>query len=112
MLWIALVPLAVSLPFLWWDESAFVSSIWSSAVRPAAGYGHVSAVGSLLGLHGGPARIPLLLLATLILYIVSYQAIGQYTTILLMFTVLTDFNTVLFPQYFAWVIPADCLSSR
>jgi hypothetical protein len=112
LLWIALVSLAVSLPFLWWDGSAFVSSIWSSAVRPAAGYGHVSAVGSLLGLHGGPARIPLLLLASLILLVAaSYQAIGRYTTILLMFTVFTDFNTVLFPQYFAWVIPFIVLAA-
>jgi hypothetical protein len=112
LLWIALVPLAVSLPFLWWDGSAFANSIWSSAVRPAAGYGHVSAVGSLLGLRGGPARIPLLLLATLILFVAaSYQAIGRYTTILLMFTVFTDFNTVLFPQYFAWVIPFIVLAA-
>jgi len=53
-----------------------------------------------------------LLLATLILLVAaSYQAIGQYTTILLMFTVLTDFNTVLFPQYFAWVIPFIVLAA-
>ena len=110
--WIALIPLAVSLPFLWWDAGAFIRSILISAIRPAAAYGHVSAVGSLLGLRGGVARIPLLFLASLIVLVAAYrQVIGRYTTVLLMFTVFTDFNTVLFPQYFAWVIPFIVLAA-
>jgi hypothetical protein len=111
-LWIALIPVAVSLPFLWWDAGALVRSILASVTRPAAAYGHVSAVGSLLGLRGGVARIPLVLLACLILLVAAYrQVIGRYTTVLLMFTVFTDFNTVLFPQYFAWVIPFIVLAA-
>lgn len=111
-LWIALIPLAVSLPFLWWDPSAFIQSILISVTRPDRGYGHVSAVGSLLGLRGSVARIPLVFLASLILLVAAYrQVIGRYTTVLLMFTVFTDFNTVLFPQYFAWVIPFIVLAA-
>jgi hypothetical protein len=110
--WIALIPLVVSLPFLWWDAGAFIRSILASVTRPAAAYGHVSAIGSLLGLRGGVARIPLLLLSCLILLGAAYrQVIGRYTTVLLMFTVFTDFNTVLFPQYFAWVIPFIVLAA-
>jgi len=110
-LWIALIPLAVSLPFLWWDAGAFIQSLVSSATRPASGY-RVSAIGSLLGLRGGVARIPLLLLATLILLVAAHrQVIGRYMTVLLMLTVFTDFNTVLFPQYFAWVIPFIVLAA-
>lgn len=111
-LWIALIPLAVSLPFLWWDASAFIGSILSSVTRPDRGYGHVSAVGSLLGLRGSLARIPLLLLASLILLVAAHrQVIGRYTTVLLMFAVVTDFNTVLFPQYFVWAIPFIVLAA-
>jgi uncharacterized membrane protein len=111
-LWLALVPLAVSLPFLWWDASAFVGSFLSSVTRPADGLAHVSAVGSLLGLHGGVARLPLLLLAALILLITADgQVIGRYTAILLMFATFIDFNTVLFPQYFVWVIPFIVLAA-
>jgi hypothetical protein len=111
-LWIALIPVAVSLPFLWWDAGAFIRSILSPVTRPAGGYAHVSAVGSLLGLRGSAARIPLLLLAALIPLVAAHrQVIGRYTTVLLMFTVFTDFNTVLFPQYFAWVIPFVVLAA-
>jgi uncharacterized membrane protein len=111
-LWIALVPLIVSLPFLAWDASAFAQSILSPVTRPPDGYAHVSAVGSLLGLRGGMARVPLLFLTALILLVAAYrQVIGRYTTVLFMFTAFTDFNTVLFPQYFAWVIPFIVLAA-
>jgi hypothetical protein len=112
-LWIALIPVAVSLPFLWWDPSAFIRSILSPVTRSADGYAHVSAIGTLLGLRGSAARIPLLLLATLVLLVAaSRQVIGRYTTVLLMFTAFTDFNAVLFPQYFAWVIPFIVLAAE
>lgn len=112
-LWIALVPLAVSLPFLWWDAGAFIQSILNSVTRPDRGYGHLSAVGSLLGLRGSVARLPLVLLASLILLVAAHrQVIGRYITVLLMFTVFTDFNTVFFPQYFAWVIPFIVLAAE
>ena len=111
-LWIALIPATVSLPFVWWDAGAFTRSILSSVTRPASSYAHVSAIGSLLGLRGGMARIPLLLLLTLATLVAAHrQAIGRYTAVLLMFAAFTDFNTVLFPQYFAWVIPFIALAA-
>jgi uncharacterized membrane protein len=110
--WIGLIPVAVSLPFLWWDAPAFVQSMVSPVIRPAGGYAHVSAVGSLLGLRGGVARVPLLVVACLILFVAaSRQVIGRYTTVLLMFAAFTDFNTVLFPQYLAWAIPFIVLAA-
>jgi hypothetical protein len=111
-LWIALIPAAVSLPFIWWDAGAFTRSILSSVTRPSDGYAHVSAVGSLLGLRGGLARVPLLLLLTLVVLVAAHrQVIGRYAAVLLMFAAFTDFNTVLFPQYFAWVIPFIVLAA-
>jgi hypothetical protein len=112
VLWIALIPVAVSLPFIWWDAGAFTRSILSSVVRSRDGYAHVSAVGSLLGLRGGWARVPLLLLLTLVVLVAAHrQVIGRYTAVLLMFAAFTDFNTVLFPQYFVWVIPFIALAA-
>jgi hypothetical protein len=100
--WTALIPAAVSLPFLWWDAEAFTRSILSSVIRPAGGPLHVSAVGSVLGLQGGIARIPLLLLLMLVVVLAAHwPMIGRYMAVLLTFAVFTDFNTVLMPQYFA-----------
>jgi hypothetical protein len=94
-------------------RGAFIQSVLSSVTRPDRGYGHVSAVGSLLGLRGSVARLPLVLLASLILLVAAYrQVIGRYITVLLMFTVFTNFNTVFFPQYFAWVIPFIVLAAE
>jgi len=51
-------------------------------------------------------------LASLIVLVAAYrQVIGRYTILLLMFTVFTGFHTVLFPQYFAWVIPFIVLAA-
>jgi hypothetical protein len=47
----------------------------------------------------------LLLWILLVLVAAHQRVIGRYMTILLVFTVFTDFHTVLFPQYFAWAIP-------
>ena len=111
-LWIALIPALVSLPFIWWDAGAFARSILSSVTRPSDAYGHISAVGTLLGLRGGLARAPLLLLLTLVVLIAAHrQVIGRYTAVHLMFATFTDFNTVLFPQYFAWVVPFIVLAA-
>ncbi len=111
-LWIALIPAAVSLPFIWWDADAFTRSILSSVTRPAGGHVSVSALGSLLGLEGSVARIPLLLLLTLVVLVVAHrEVIGRYTAVLLMFAAFTDFNTVLFLQYFVWVVPFIVLAA-
>jgi hypothetical protein len=105
-LWIALIPTAVSLPFIWWEAGAFVRSMLGPVTRPSESLAHVSAVGSLLGLRGSLAHIPMLLLWILLVLVAAHQrVIGRYMTILLVFTVFTDFHTVLFPQYFAWVTP-------
>jgi uncharacterized membrane protein len=111
-LWIALIPALVSLPFIWWDAGAFTRSVLSSVTRPSDAYAHISAVGTLLGLRGGLARVPLLLLLTLVVLIAAHRrVIGRYTAVLLMFATFTDFNTVLFPQYFAWVVPFIVLAA-
>jgi uncharacterized membrane protein len=111
-LWIALIPAAVSLPFLWWDAGAFTQSILGSLTRPADSHVHVSAVGTLLGLRGGVARFPLLLLLALVVLVAAHrQLIGRYTAVLLTFVAFTDFNPVLFPQYFVWIIPFIVLTA-
>jgi uncharacterized membrane protein len=110
--WIALIPTAVSLPFIWWDAGAFVRSLLGPVTRPSESLAHVSAVSSLLGLRGSLAHIPMLLLWILLVLVAAHQrVIGRYMTILLVFTVFTDFHTVLFPQYFAWAIPFIVLAA-
>jgi uncharacterized membrane protein len=111
-LWIALIPVLVSLPFLLWDASAFTQSIVSSVTRPADSRAYGSAIGTVLGLRGGVARIPLLLLLALIVLVAAHrQLIGRYMAVLLTFFAFTDFNPVLFPQYFVWIIPFIVLTA-
>ena len=58
------------------------------------------------------AQIPLLLLLTLVVLVAANrQVIGRYMAVLLTFAAFTDFNAVLFLQYFTWVIPFIVLAA-
>jgi hypothetical protein len=50
-------------------------------------------------------------LALILLITAARPVIGRYTAILLMFATFIGFNTVLFPQYFVWLIPFIVLAA-
>ena len=101
----AVVPFAISLPFLVWNPEAFIKSILLSATRNPGGHFSDSSFGTFLGLYGIPARLPMLLLMTLVIVAAAREQIGRYMSVLIIFSVFVDFSPVLFSQYMAWVVP-------
>lgn len=110
------VPLITSLPFLIGNAEGFLKSILFSATRNAAS--HILDAPSLdvyLGdifpdLVGIKAKIPMLLLLFLVYLSALQQQIGVLTSALLTMFTFINFNSVLFIQYFAWVMPLIPLS--
>jgi hypothetical protein len=103
--WIGLVPGLVSLPFVAWNAEAFVRSILFSATRDPDS--HVSALSFVakLGLTGLAARLPMLLLMSLVLLAAGRGEIGRYLAVLLLLVTFVDFNAVFYLQYMAWLVP-------
>ncbi|HZL94087.1 MAG TPA: hypothetical protein VFB99_10600 [Vicinamibacterales bacterium] len=103
------VPVIVSIPFFLWGPEGFIKSIVFSATRnPDTNLGAPSfdavVAGRLWSAFGGlPARVPMLLLMTLICVVVLRRNVGFFLAALLIMVTFVDFNSVLFRQYMAWV---------
>jgi len=102
--WIALVPLLASLPFLFWNATAFVASVLFSAVREARSHFGAFSVDVVLGLEGGLARLPMLTLLACVYALCATRTIGRYTSCLLVFAVFVDFNSVFYTHYPIYVV--------
>lgn len=109
--WMALIPLAVSLPFVWWNAGAFVDSLLLPTTREAGGHFNAAAVGPLAGLTGALAALPMLVLTLLVALAAARGEIGRYLSVVLVLAVFTDFNAVIFLQYLAWVVPFLALAA-
>jgi uncharacterized membrane protein len=103
--WIALVPLAASLPFIVWQPEGFIRSIAFSATRLPADHFNVPSADALVGWVGLTARLPMLGLMAAAFWLAWRGMIGRWVAALLVMAVFVDFNTVLFRQYLAWIIP-------
>jgi hypothetical protein len=102
---IGMIPLVTSLPFLLMDAQGFVRSIAFSVTRTAATHVDAASLDSLLGLSGPIARLPMLGLL-IVAYVAFWQCeLGLYQAGLLVMAAFVDFNSVLFLQYFCWLVP-------
>ncbi len=99
------IPLLASLPFLIWDLESFIRSVLLSATRIAESHFGIPAVDALLELSGFSAKLPMLGLMAIIYYAIWHKKIGPFVSALLVMVVFVDFNSVLFRQYMAWVVP-------
>src|SRR4029450_13694968 len=103
--WMALVPAAVSLPFVVWNAEGFVRSILFSATRaPEIHLPGFYSLDPLIGMtipryNGLPARLPLLLMMTLVWWAALRREAGPCLARLLPFLVsrfqLSDVHAVL-----------------
>src|SRR5262245_8911594 len=109
--WIALVPTLVSLPFLLWNGEAFVRSILFSATRNPDSHVAAISIDAKLGLFGPAARLPMLLVMSVVLLATARGEAGRYLSVLLILATFVDFNTVFYVQYMAWVVPLVVLAS-
>ena len=109
------IPAITSLPFIVWNAEGFFKSILFSATRNPAG--HVNALSldawiklSIPEFIGLRAKLPMLGLMSLVFISFMKRQIGIYASVLLIMSVFVDFNSVIFNQYFCWVVPFIPLS--
>jgi len=102
---IASVPVVLSLPFIFWNAEGFGKSMIFEAVRNAAGHVNAPSLDSLLGQSGIVARMPLFGMLVLVYAMAWLRKVRMYTSMLLAMAVFVDFGSVLFLQYFCWLVP-------
>jgi hypothetical protein len=114
---IASLPFLLSLPFLVWpgdtlshNALGLARSIFFSATRNAAAHLEAPSLDSLLGMSGFSARLPMFGLFLLVYLAYGQGRIKLYAACFLVFALLIDFNSVLFLQYFCWLVPFGLLT--
>jgi hypothetical protein len=99
------VPLVFIMPFLLWDASGFVKSVLISATRNAESHFGIPSIDVLLLMSGLPAKIPMLALMGTTYLLTWNRRINHYVASFFTMLIFVNFNSVLFRQYMAWVIP-------
>ncbi len=102
---IASVPIVASLPFLVWNAEGLVKSVLFSATRNPADHFNVASLDGLMGWLGWPGRLPMFALLLLSYALAWRRKVGLYMGSLIVMAIFVDFNTVLFRQYLAWIVP-------
>lgn len=108
--WIAVIPLLLSLPFLYWNAEGYLKSLAFSATR--APEGHIQGLHSLdaligmklPGFVGIPAKLPMLFVMAVLWWATAKRQVDELVGALCAFLVFLGFNSVLFMQYFCWVL--------
>jgi hypothetical protein len=105
VIWLALLPVILSLPFLLSQPLAFLRSVLFSATRSAESHFSARSLDWILGWTGMPAKIPMLLLMLLI-YFVAWKKASPPPAVFcfLVLLLFVNFNSVLFTQYMVWPI--------
>jgi hypothetical protein len=102
---IASVPFVSALPFLFWNAEGFIKSILFSATRFASNQFEIPSLDVITGWEGLAARLPMMALM-LMIYVFAFMGKGRkYVAALLIMSVFLDFNSVLYSQYPAWLVP-------
>ena len=102
LLYVALVPLLLCLPFLFWDAKGLLMSLIFSATRSPGGHIKVPSIDELLGYMGIIAKFPMLLMMAFVYFLVLERKIGIHSAALVIFLCFVSFNSVLFKQYMPW----------
>jgi hypothetical protein len=110
LFYIILIPAILSLPFILWNAEGFFKSILFSATRLPLSHVSAASLDALLrdsypAFVGIKAKLPMLFLMGFIFLSSFRRQIGIYTSVLFMMAVFINFNSVLFLQYFAWLVP-------
>lgn len=105
ILLMASIPFLLSLPFLVWNLEGFVKSVLISATRVSESHFGVPSLDMLIGLSGIPAKLPMLGMMVIVFILAWKQKINYFVSALFIMIVFVDFNSVLFRQYMAWVVP-------
>ena len=99
------VPLVSALPFLVWNAEGFVKSILFSATRLASNQFDIPSLDQIMGWQGLSARLVMLGLMAAA-YFAVFKGLGKkYFAALLVMSIFLDYNSVLYSQYPAWLVP-------
>jgi hypothetical protein len=102
---IASVPLISGIPFFVWNAEGFIKSVLFSVTRFGADQFGTSSVDVILNWDGIFARLPMIGLL-LAIYSAAFKGYGgKFFASLLVMMIFVDFNSVLYVQYFAWILP-------
>lgn len=99
------IPFLVSLPFLIWNPKNFFLSIIYSATRSASSMSDVFSLDRLAGLSGLSSNIPYGIILLLVCLLAWNRKLAYFSAAFLVMLGFIDYNSTLFPQYFAWVTP-------
>ena len=102
---IVVIPVLISLPFLVWNPEAYLKSVMFDAVRNPADHFSVASFDALIGWIGLPAKAPMFVIMALVLGLAWQRRIGKWTSVMLVMAAFVDFSSVLFRQYFVWLVP-------
>lgn len=114
-IWIAAVPTIISLPFVIWNAESFRASMVYSLTREAENHFKVASLDELLTVMypwftGIVARVPLIAMMLLIYLGALRRQVPLFFGVLLVMSVFIDFNSVVFRQYFTWLVPMVLLA--
>ena len=104
-LWIASIPLLVSIPFLVWNAEGFFKSIAFSGTRAALNHFGAASVDDILNLEGLIARLPLLIMLCAAYLAAWHKTTGRYGSAMMVMAIFIAFNSVLFEHYPVWLMP-------
>ncbi|MCU0501408.1 MAG: hypothetical protein MUC51_06520 [Anaerolineae bacterium] len=102
---IASVPILTSLPFLAWHADGFIESLAFSATRNPVDHFSTPSLDGQMGWLGLPARLPMLVMLLAVYGLAWRRKIGIFVASLFAMSTFVDFNSVLFRQYLAWLVP-------
>ncbi|MGI8908279.1 MAG: hypothetical protein ACR2IE_17535 [Candidatus Sumerlaeaceae bacterium] len=102
---LAVVPVAVSLPFLVADAPALVKSVMFSVTRQPNQHLSAAALLDSMGFTGAITRLPLFVMLAATYALFWTRRITFYPALCLQFVLFLYFNPVLYRQYFLWPVP-------
>ena len=103
--WITIIPLLVSVPFLIWNTEGFIKSVAFSATRTALNHFDAESIDVIFNLSGLIARIPFLIILFGIYFVSWQRSVGRYGGAMLVMAIFIAFNSVLFTHYPTWLMP-------
>ena len=109
-IWIAAIPVILSLPFIFWDARGFAASMIYSLDREATNHFKVASLDELLTViypwfTGILTRLPMIAMMLLVYLGAQRRQIPLFFGVLLIMSVFVDFGSVLFRQYLTWLVP-------
>jgi uncharacterized membrane protein len=110
LLFIALIPLITTGPFVIWNFNGFVTTMLVSLSRAPASLDNLYTVSAFMKWTGFTGSLPLMLLMVLAFAISIKYRLGPFKAALITLLVYVGFNLAFFPSNFIWVIPLLPLS--